>query len=83
MIDTKRAVTERDFRAPEFRDADPADYEFRDDGKIARKDRWEIAVRSIAFIVGFHSRDGFEIPDVVEKVRQMAKALEPKDGGDE
>lgn len=33
-----RDVTERDFRRPEFRDADPADYEFRDDGaSTARK----------------------------------------------
>ncbi len=33
----KRSVTERDFRLPEFKDANPADYEFRDDGKIVRR----------------------------------------------
>ena len=36
-----REVTEADFRMPEFKDAEPKDYEFRADGKIVRKDRWE------------------------------------------
>ena len=36
-----RMVTEEDFRMPEFRGAKVEDYEFRKDGKIVRKDRWE------------------------------------------
>jgi hypothetical protein len=33
-------VTEKDFRIPEFRDANPADYEFDKNGKVVRKDRF-------------------------------------------
>lgn len=67
-----REVTERDFRMPEFQDADPKDYEIRDDGKVVRKDRWEKGIRSIAYYLRMSSRSGFEIDDVVEKVRQIA-----------
>lgn len=66
-----RKVTELDFRMPEFRDAKVEDYEFRSDGKLVRKDRWERAVQSIRFIVGIESRE-FEIPEVVEAVRKLA-----------
>jgi hypothetical protein len=66
-----RAVTERDFRAPEFRNADPADYEFRSDGKIVRKDRWEKAIFRIAFGLDFCTREGFEIDDVVAAAREL------------
>lgn len=41
-------VTEQDFRLPEFRGADPADYERRPDGRIVRKDRWEVFARNVA-----------------------------------
>jgi hypothetical protein len=67
-----RTVTEMDFRMPEFRDAKAEDYEFRDDGKIVRKDRWERAVRSVAFAIGFTGRKEWEIEDVVERVREIA-----------
>lgn len=70
MSQIKRAVTERDFRAPEFTDADPADYEFREDGKVVRKDRWERGIRSIQAIVG-SGRRNFEIPDLVAKVEAI------------
>lgn len=40
----RRQVAELDFRLPEFRDAKVEDYEFREDGKLVRKDRWESAV---------------------------------------
>lgn len=65
-----RSVTEFDFRAPEFQHPGirPEDYEFRQDGKIVRKDRWETAVRNIVSILGWSRRD-FELPDVVEEVR--------------
>lgn len=68
-----RVVTEQDFRAPEFRNAKVEDYEFRADGKLVRKDRWESAIFSIASAVGLNTRGGFEIPDVVEKVLRAAE----------
>jgi hypothetical protein len=68
---TERKVTERDLRMEEFRDAELSDLEFRADGKIVRKDRWERAVHSIRFLVGMDVRE-FEIPDVIEKVRSLA-----------
>lgn len=77
---TKKDVTEVDFRMPEFRDADPADYEFREDGKIVRKDRWENAVRTIAGIVGYNARTGFEIEDVIDRVKLLARAAAPAPG---
>ena len=60
-------VTELDFRLPEFRDANPNDYEFRRDGKIVRKDRWERAVHSIQQLVLPGARE-FEIEEVVAAV---------------
>lgn len=66
-----REVTERDFRLPEFRDARTEDYEFRADGKIVRKDRWECAAQTIRNIVGIHARE-FEIEDVITAVRSLA-----------
>ena len=67
-----RQVTEQDFRMPEFRDAKVEDYEFRGDGKLVRKDRWETAVRSICCTMGFSVRE-FEIPDVVAAVERLAE----------
>lgn len=66
-----RAVTELDFRKPEYRDAKVEDYEFRADGALVRKDRWEVGIRTICGLVGMSDRD-FEIPDVVSKVEQLA-----------
>ena len=68
---TDRQVTEMDFRMPEFRDARVEDYEFRADGKLVRKDRWERAVASIRFLVGIDGRE-FEIEDIIGAVRKMA-----------
>lgn len=64
----KREVTEFDLRAEPFKHPSikPEDYEFRDDGVIVRKDRWESAVRQLASAVGM-PRD-FEIGDVVDKI---------------
>lgn len=72
-----RVVTERDFRMPEFRDADPNDYEIRDDGKIVRKDRWETGVRRIASRVSRSrldpsSRFEWEVVDVINEVNRLA-----------
>lgn len=69
-----RKVTEEDFRLPEYRGAKPEDYEFRSDGKLVRKDRWETAVQSIRYLVGIESRE-FEISEVVDAVRNMATQL--------
>ncbi|MBI3712606.1 MAG: hypothetical protein HY253_06550 [Burkholderiales bacterium] len=66
----KRTVTEEDFRLPEFRGKDPKDYEFRPDGKVVRKDRWETAIHSIRFALGDERRE-FEIADVVATVRAL------------
>lgn len=63
-----RQVTEQDFRYPEFRDAKSEDYEFRNDGALARKDRWETGVRRIANSLGISSRDGFEVQEVCAQV---------------
>jgi hypothetical protein len=65
-----RQVTERDFRRPEFVDARPEDYEFRADGTIVRKDRWEQGIHHIHSIVGPHRRE-FEIPEVIDAVRRL------------
>lgn len=70
MPTNRKTVTERDFRKPEFLDADPADYEFRPDGAIVRKDRWETAFHEIRDLIGVDARS-FEISEVVERVRQL------------
>lgn len=69
-----RSVTERDFRMPEFRDAKPEDYEFRGDGKVVRKDRWETAIRSIANTVDLPMHGDVEIVDVVAAVEKLVEA---------
>lgn len=71
-----RKVTERDFRMPEFMDANPDDYEFRADGKIVRKDRWESGIQSIRYALGDHRRE-FEIEDIVRAVRALINTIPP------
>lgn len=63
-----RAVTENDFRKDEFKNKDPDDYEFRNDGKIVRKDRWEMGIRNISSILSLRE---IEVADVVERVREL------------
>lgn len=77
-----RDVTERDLRMPEFRDANVDDLEFRDDGKLVRKDRWETGFRSVAYVIGFNRRSGFEIQAVVDKVTELVEGLEQAVGDD-
>jgi len=72
-----RPVTEADLRQPEFRHSDPCDYEFDGDGKLARKDRWEVAMRNIVSILMARgdmriSSRRFELAAVVEAVRELA-----------
>lgn len=73
-----RAVTEQDFRMPEFRGKDPNDYEFRADGKVVRKDRWENAMHSIRISLGDRRRE-FEIEDVVRAVRALVDSIPKPD----
>lgn len=65
-----REVTENDFRMPEFRNAKTEEYEFREDGKVVRKDRWLNAVHHIRNIVGPRGRE-FEINDVIARVEEL------------
>lgn len=67
-----RTVTEEDIRLPEFRHAKLEDLEFRADGKIVRKDRWETGIRRIANRVEMPSGN-WEIEEVVNAVQQAQK----------
>lgn len=67
-----REVTEMDLRLPEFRTAHPDELEFRRDGRLVRKDRWESAVHRIRSIVGQSGRE-FEIDEVIDGVRHLAE----------
>lgn len=70
-----RQVTERDFRQPEFADAKVEDYEFRSDGKLVRKDRWEQGLRNVVSALGM-SRSDFEIPVVKSLVGDLYHTME-------
>lgn len=66
-----RDVTENDLRAPQFKGMKVEDLEFRDDGAIVRKDRWETTVRRIAGkVIG--SRSQFECDQVADAVEKLA-----------
>lgn len=67
-----RQVTENDLRKDEFKDVDIDKLEFRADGKIVRKDRWESAVLIIASKVGVDVRN-FEIIDVLNAIDKLVK----------
>ncbi len=63
-------VTERDLRAPQYRDGNPDEYEFRADGKIVRKDRFVRGMQDIAAIL-FGGRHQYEIAEVVAAVHRL------------
>lgn len=65
-----RQATMQDFIIPEFRGRDPQDYEVREDGKVARKDRWENGIRRIRSALGDQRRE-FEVEDVVSAVEAL------------
>lgn len=71
-----RQVTEQDFRMPEFVGKNPEDYEFRDDGKVVRKDRWETGIRKIRSILGDGRRE-FEVDDIVRAVEALVETVPP------
>lgn len=75
-----REVTEEDFRMPEFRGAKVEDYEFRADGKIVRKDRWETGIHRIREALGDDRRE-FEIDDLVSAVEAMAATFSEQSEG--
>ena len=77
-----RDVTERDIRLPEFRDAKLEDLEFRGDGKVVRKDRWETAIREIRSILGDRRRE-FEVSEVVLAVRALVDQFPDIDEDDD
>jgi hypothetical protein len=65
-----RQVTEKDLRRPEFSEGGPEDYEFREDGKLVRKDRFMRGMQDIAAIL-FGSRHQYEIDEVVNEVHRL------------
>lgn len=65
-----REVTERDLRAAEYSDGKPDEYEFRNDGKIVRKDRFQRGMRDIAAIV-FGCGHDYEIADVIKAIQSL------------
>ena len=77
-----REVTERDLRHPKFSEGEPSDYEFRSDGAIVRKDRWEMTVHAIKSAVGDHRRE-FEVADVVAAVKALVAQIEGQPDPDE
>lgn len=70
LPDVMKVVTERDLRDPKYGIGDPSEFEFRDDGAIVRKDRWERGIKNIAMSIGTY-RD-WEVEDVVSKVNSLA-----------
>lgn len=74
MITKSRTVTIQDFVKEEYIGKDPEDYEFRDDGRIVRKDRWEQGIRRIVSILGLNDRE-FEIDDVVSRIENLKKVI--------
>ena len=68
---TNKKVTENDFRLPQYKDANPDDYEFLIDGTIARKDRYYTALNTIRHLVGISSRS-YEIEDIIKAVETLS-----------
>lgn len=70
-----RKVTVDDFIMPEYRGKNPEDYEFREDGKIVRKDRWKSGIHKIHNILMemgvMPDESEFEIDDVVNAVSSL------------
>mgnify|MGYP003592382570 CR=1 FL=1 len=79
----KRVVTLQDFIMPEFRGCDPNDYEFRSDGKIVRKDRWETgiyAIQSELIDRGLMHSDDFEIQEIIDVLKQVLPMMPGNEG---
>lgn len=74
MTNPNRPVTEDDVRLPEFRGMRLDNLEFREDGKVVRKDRWMMGIRSIAVTLGMSTRDGFEIDDIIARIDKLLES---------
>ena len=61
---------ERDLRAPAYRDGKPDEYEFRSDGAIVRKDRFQTGMRDIAANI-FGCGHDYEIAEVIKAVHRL------------
>ena len=72
---TNRTVTIEDFIKDEFKGKDPNDYEFRGDGKIVRKDRWEAGIHNIHNLLVSYgvlkNHDEFEIEEIFKSVEGL------------
>lgn len=66
----RRAVTDDDFRPPEYRGLRPEDYEFDVRGNLVSKDRWRSGLLKIAHTLGFEGHN-FDIEDVVARVQEL------------
>jgi len=65
-----REVMERDLRAPAYREGKPDEYEFRSDGAIVRKDRFQTGMRDVAAII-FGCGHDYEIAEVIKAVHRL------------
>lgn len=67
-----REITEDDLRMPEYRGIKLENLERRDDGRIVRKDRWELTCRRIAGQMGLDGGyDLDELPGIVGTMREF------------
>lgn len=71
------AFTEEEKQAEPRIYAYPQDYERRADGKVVRKDRWQLGFRAIVSIL-HGNRHEFEINDIVEEVAALATPPAPQ-----
>ncbi len=65
-------VTEQDFMKEEYKGKNVEDYEFRGDGELVRKDRWEMGIRKIQRLVLPNSSE-FEIDELIMKIDELVK----------
>ncbi|WP_111861395.1 hypothetical protein [Acinetobacter sp. CFCC 10889] len=74
---SRKLVTERDIRLPQFRDANIEDLEFDGTGEVVRKDRFETSMRKIysklCGINGLSSRETWTCDQVVDAIDQLLR----------
>lgn len=70
-----RAVTDDDFRPPEYRGLRAEDYEFDIKGNLLPKERWRSGMLKIAHILGFEGHN-FDIEEVVQCVWELSSKEE-------
>lgn len=72
-----RPAEEADFRLPEFRGAKVEDYEVRKDGRVVRKDRFEVSMREVARLMGADD-NGYECDLALYSLRAFIESAEAK-----